>query len=74
MIPRHLELATYLTNQWSLLGEVCDDMNISKTNLTTLITNAQKRGIGIEREDGKIRLKFNTSVKQVELALASQKP
>jgi len=71
-LPRCLELATFLTNEWSLASEVCEDMNIKSKRLKELAAQARKRGLEIEREDGKIRLSFGTSIDQVRFAVVSQ--
>ena len=71
-LPRCLELATFLTNEWNLALEVCEDMNIKSKRLKELAAQARKRGLEIEREDGKIRLSFGTSIDQVRFAVVSQ--
>tara|TARA_R110002020_G_scaffold21429_5_gene72805 strand:- start:3597 stop:3818 length:222 start_codon:yes stop_codon:yes gene_type:complete len=68
-LPRCLELATYLTNEWSLSSEVCEDMEITTKRLKMLSAQARDMGIGIDREDGKIRLSFKTTVDLVRMAV-----
>jgi hypothetical protein len=68
-LPRCLELATYLTNEWSLSSEVCEDMEITAKRLKMLSAQARAMGIGIDREDGKIRLSFKTTIDLVKMAV-----
>ena len=68
-IPRYLELATYLTNEWSLVSELCEDMQIKTKRLKELSAQARKVGLEIDREDGKIRLSFGTTIDQVRFAI-----
>ena len=65
----YLELATYLTNEWSLCSEVKEDMGITEKQLSAAITGARVRGINIEKHLGKIRLDADTSIDQVRLAV-----
>ena len=68
-LPVYLELATYLTNEWSLCGEVKEDMGLSEKQLSTAVTWAKARGLNIDLELGKIRLAHDTSIDQVRLAI-----
>ncbi len=71
MIPRYLDLATYLSNDWSLAAEVCEDMDINRNYLRRLIRNARADNIGVDFEDGKIRLSIRTSPSQIDLMISS---
>lgn len=73
-MKRFLELASLLTNHWSLAGEVCEDMDISHTRLKKIAIKAREHGLDIEREDGKIRLGFGTTVDNVKFAISMDRP
>jgi len=68
-LPRYLELATYLTNEWSLSSELCEDMGIERPRLKKLVHQAKQRGLDIDREDGKIRLSYGTTIDNVRFAV-----
>ena len=74
MIPRYLELATYLNNGWSLADELCEDMGITRNYLRRLIQNCRNNDIDIDFEDGKVRLSIRTSPSQIRLAIDSLPP
>jgi len=67
--PRCLELASYLTNEWSMSFEVCEDMDITRDRLRRLASESRILGIGVDMEDGKIRLSLDTTIDQVRFAL-----
>ena len=68
-LPMYLELASYLTNEWSLCTELKEDMGINGNDIIKAIRSARAKGIVIEKHDGKIRLDFETSIDQVRLAI-----
>ena len=68
-LPLHLELASYLTNEWSLCSELKEDMGINGNDIIKAIRSARAKGILIEKHDGKIRLAFETSIDQIKLAI-----
>ena len=68
-IPRCLLLATYLTNEWSLATELCEDMKIETHRISRLASEAKVFGIVIELELGKVRLSPTTSIDQVKFAI-----
>lgn len=69
---RYLELASLLTNEWSLTHELCEDMCITTSRLEKLAKKAREQGINIEREEGKVRLHKNTTIDNVRFAIDMQ--
>lgn len=68
-LPMYLELASYLTNDWSLSGELMADMGVTDEQIRSMVQNAKEKGINIDRHLGKLRLGIDTSIDQVRLAI-----
>lgn len=65
-----LTMASMLSSDWSLVGEVIEDMDITRDYFYELKRELSKRfGILLDHEDGKVRLSFTTSTDQVKMAM-----
>ena len=71
-MTKPLELASLLTNEWSLSGEVCEDMEIDENQLERITRAVWDRVIAIDKIHGKIRLGFGTTVESVRFAISNE--
>jgi len=68
-LPKCLILASLLTQDWSLMSEVCEDLDARVNTVHKWAGRAKEYGIIIDMEDGKIRLSFGTSIGHVRSAI-----